>query len=190
MRFHPTAAYLEMGVIDKLRRSDATLKLVKNVTADNDEEPDEDSLRHVANYTYDENEVSKVMDLLCLRLNDKGSHWRRVEKSLVLLYYLVQFGSLRVVEWYGENTLLVQALSGYHQQEHGQDIAGNIRKYASQIVQLMRNKPGLEQVRNECANKLQADNKREVIMRRIAKQKELQENYTDLVRSGARMNYF
>lgn len=62
--------------------------------------------------------------------------------------------------------------------------------YTIQIVQLMRNKLELERVRNECANKLQADNKREGVMRRIAKQKELQENYTDLVRSGARMNYF
>lgn len=180
-----------MGVIDKLRGLDKAQTLVRDVTTDRHQEmPDKDSMRHVANYTYDEDEVSKMMDLICSRLNDKGRHWLRIEKSLILLNYLVQYGSLSVIEWYQKNALLIQALAEYHQQDNGKDIAGNIRKYSGQIVQLMNNKLELEHVREASAKELEEENKREKYMRRLERQKELQENYVDLVKTGARMNFF
>lgn len=135
-------------------------KLVRDATADNSSKSEPYIMRQLAKTTKNPKHVKPIMKVLYQRMNDKGKHWRHVEKALDLLLYLLSYGGNGVVEWYLDNTYLVQSLCTYHQNgEDGNDIAGRIRHLATEVVALVQDKSRLEKSRIEAAKDLEAQNK-------------------------------
>lgn len=149
-----------MGLIHKIRNIAGgysySQRRVRDITAHNNSAPSE---KDIANLTTLKKEVNPIMRVLYQRMNDKGEHWRHVEKALTLLQYLLIFGSEGVVEWYNCNSLLVHALCHYHQDdENSNEIAGGIRELADEITSLMKNKRRLKRERYKAAIRLEEQN--------------------------------
>lgn len=125
-------------------------KKVREVTADSMEDPRLHEMRELANISFDESEVEPMMEMIYQRLNDKGCY-RHVSKSLILLHYLVCFGSIDVVNFVSDNMLLLNSLSDYYFVERGREVCSRIRSNAKIIVALLNDKYRLEKVRHKAA---------------------------------------
>lgn len=137
-----------MGFIEKITKSQSQI-LARKVTDLSETTPPDYELRRLATFT-NQGETAQIMKIICQRLNDKGKNWRRLEKSLSLLNYLLRFGNIEVVSWYHNNNLLIQSLQQYYQNdESGKDIAYGIRDRASDIVGLVSDKHRLNIERDE-----------------------------------------
>lgn len=142
-------------------------RLVRDVTADNGEKPEPYDMRQIANMSHESKNIQPMMKTLYQRMNDKGKHWIHVYKALNLLLYLLSYGGYEVVEWYDNNTYLVQSLCTYEQvDDQGKDVADGIRKSAKQIIALAGNKPKLDEFRIKAAKILDIENQQDLEARR------------------------
>lgn len=137
-------------------------RAVRDVTADNNKEPEPYEMRQIANMTHYAKNVKPMMKTLYQRMNDKGKHWVHVDKALNLLLYLLSYGGLEVVEFYKNNTYLVQSLCTYEQiDDQGKDVAAGIRQSANEIVALAGDKFRLDASREKAVKKLKAENQQD-----------------------------
>lgn len=170
-----------MGLIHDLKNRSGgyshVQKLVRDVTADCADTPKGSQMCQIANITFDSSQVKPTMDILYQRMNDKGKHWRHCVKSLGLLRFLLCYGSTDVVEWYKENTLLVQSLCNFQREGNDSEkISNSIRTSAREIIELVQNKPKFDHARQVAAKKLAKHNnkaKAEIEQRRRKTDKEL-----------------
>ncbi|CEG83097.1 Putative EH domain binding protein epsin 2 [Rhizopus microsporus] len=87
------------------------------------------------------------MDMLDKRLNDKGKNWRHVFKALVVLDYLLHFGSENVVMYAKENVYVIKTLREFqHLDDAGRDVGHNVRQRANEVTSLILND---QQLRDE-----------------------------------------
>ncbi|CEI94451.1 Putative EH domain binding protein epsin 2 [Rhizopus microsporus] len=78
------------------------------------------------------------MDMLDKRLNDKGKNWRHVFKALVVLDYLLHFGSENVVLYAKENVYVIKTLREFqHLDDAGRDVGHNVRQRANEVTSLI-----------------------------------------------------
>lgn len=146
---------------------------VRDVTSDSIEDPWDYEMRAVANLTFKENQVEPIMEILFRRMNDKRRYYRHVEKSLILLNYLVRYGSVGVVESVNNNIFLLQMLSEYQYTEYGKEVGGRIRAISKAVIALVKDKPRLELVRHEAAIELKIQNRKglELVLKNLANAK-------------------
>lgn len=123
---------------------------VRKITANNDETPSTAEMQDVAELTYQNHELFLIMDMIDKRLNDKGKYWRHVHKSLILLDYLVHYGSDNVIIWCRENLYIIKTLREFqHTDENGRDSGHTIRSRAKELTSLLQNTERLRAIRNE-----------------------------------------
>lgn len=134
---------------------------VRDLTQDSIEDPYGYELREIANLTFKEGKVEQIMPIIYQRLNDKGTHYRHVEKGMILLHFLVQYGSESVINSVNHNRLLLNALSDYHHTENGQEVGSKVRSLAQETVELLTDEPKLTKVRSECAIELKEKSKKD-----------------------------
>lgn len=111
---------------------------VRNATANKDGGPTQAELQEIAELTYTNHELFLIMDMLDKRLNDKGKLWRHVLKSLIVLDYLVHYGSDNVIIWCQENLYIIKTLREFqHKDENGRDQGAAIRARAKDLTSLI-----------------------------------------------------
>lgn len=123
---------------------------VRKITANNDDTPSTSEMQDVAELTFQNHELFLIMDMIDKRLNDKGKYWRHVHKSLILLDYLVHYGSDNVIIWCRENLYIIKTLREFqHIDENGRDSGRAIRSRAKELTSLLQNTERLRSIRNE-----------------------------------------
>ena len=122
--------------------------LVRNATANSDDEISRDELDEICQQTYSNAEFFDVMDMLDKRINDKGKYWRHVAKSLTVLDYLVRFGSENCVLWCKENLYIIKTLKEFrYEDETGVDKGQIIRVKAKELTSLLMDDERLQEER-------------------------------------------
>ena len=122
--------------------------LVRNATANSDDEISRDELDEICQQTYSNAEFFDVMDMLDKRINDKGKYWRHVAKSLTVLDYLVRFGSENCVLWCKENLYIIKTLKEFrYDDEAGVDKGQIIRVKAKELTSLLMDDERLQEER-------------------------------------------
>lgn len=127
---------------------------VRDATSDNIRDPWELEMREIASLTFEEGNVGQIMEVILRRLNDKGKRFRHIDKSLLLLNYLVRYGSSAVVDSVKHHRLLLETLIDYYYIDYGCEVAGQIRAISKAILVLIDDKFRLERVRHEAAQEL------------------------------------
>ena len=122
--------------------------LVRDATANNSTMPDRFILEELADKSYNSTDFFEIMDMLDKRINDKGKYWRHVLKSLVVLDFLVRFGSENCVLWCKENIYIIKTLIEFmHTDESGVDEGKIIRSKAKALTSLLLDDERLRQER-------------------------------------------
>ncbi|CAL9730903.1 epsin-1 [Monosporozyma unispora] len=122
---------------------------VRDATANNSTMPDRDMLEELADKSYNSSDFFEIMDMLDKRINDKGKYWRHVLKSLIVLDYLVRFGSENCVLWCKENLYIIKTLREFmHEDETGVDEGQIIRNKAKDLTSLLLDEERLKQERS------------------------------------------
>ncbi|CAL9735739.1 epsin-1 [Monosporozyma servazzii] len=122
---------------------------VRDATANNSTMPSRDILEELADKSYNSSDFFEIMDMLDKRINDKGKYWRHVLKSLMVLDYLVRFGSENCVLWCKENLYIIKTLREFmHEDETGVDEGQVIRKRAKDLTSLLMDDERLKQERS------------------------------------------
>lgn len=126
----------------------STEVLVRDATANNSNVPDRFLLEELADKSYNSTDFFEIMDMLDKRINDKGKYWRHVLKSLVVLDFLVRFGSENCVLWCKENIYIIKTLREFmHTDESGVDEGKMIRSKAKALTSLLLDDERLKQER-------------------------------------------
>lgn len=156
----------------------ATQRKVRDVTSDNIVDPWDHEMREIANLTFKENQVEPIMKVLYSRMNDQ-SRYRHVEKSLILLNYLVRYGSAGVVESVQHNIFLLRMLCDQQYSEYGKEVGGRIRAISKAVSSLVNDKPRLESVRYKAAIELKQQNRKgaELALERLQNAKTVEMTY-------------
>ncbi|CAB4252192.1 similar to Saccharomyces cerevisiae YDL161W ENT1 Epsin-like protein involved in endocytosis and actin patch assembly and functionally redundant with Ent2p [Maudiozyma barnettii] len=122
--------------------------LVRNATANSDEQISRDNLDEISQLTYSNAEFFDIMDMLDKRINDKGKYWRHVAKSMTVLDYLVRFGSENCVLWCKENLYIIKTLREFrYEDETGVDKGQIIRVKAKELTSLLMDDERLQEER-------------------------------------------
>ncbi|SMN18276.1 similar to Saccharomyces cerevisiae YDL161W ENT1 Epsin-like protein involved in endocytosis and actin patch assembly and functionally redundant with Ent2p [Maudiozyma saulgeensis] len=122
--------------------------LVRNATANSDEQISRDNLDEISQLTYSNAEFFDIMDMLDKRINDKGKYWRHVAKSMTVLDYLVRFGSDNCVLWCKENLYIIKTLREFrYEDETGVDKGQIIRVKAKELTSLLMDDERLQEER-------------------------------------------
>lgn len=110
--------------------------------------PSTSLMQELADLTYNMAAYNDIMPIVWKRLNDHGKNWRHVYKSLVLLDYLVRYGSKRITQQCKENIFVIQTLKDFQYIEGNRDQGQNVREKAKQLVALLKDD---ERLKNERA---------------------------------------
>ncbi|KAJ3190849.1 hypothetical protein HK101_008314 [Irineochytrium annulatum] len=98
------------------------------------------------------------MEMIDKRLNDKGKNWRHVYKSLVLLDYLLHYGSDSVLKYAKENMYIVKTLKEFQYiDDDGRDHGVNVRKLCKEITTLLNDDSKLKNERRNPGNRASDD---------------------------------
>ena len=90
------------------------------------------------------------MAMLWKRLNDHGKNWRHVDKSLIVIDYLVRNGSDRVCNQCKENIFVIETLKNFqHIEKNGQDMGRSIRQKADNLVKLLKDEELLKEAKDK-----------------------------------------
>jgi epsin len=107
------------------------------------------------------------MEMLDIRLNDKGKNWRHISKArrpcaalirraeglpqaLTLIDYLLHSGSPTVITYFQQNAYLIRTLSEFvHVDEDGKDNGANVRLKAREVANLLGDEERLKAGRGE-----------------------------------------
>lgn len=124
---------------------------VRKITANNEDTPTTADMQEIAELTFQNQELFLIMDMIDKRLNDKGKYWRHVHKSLILLDYLVQYGSDNVIIWCRENLYIIKTLREFQHKDEasGRDYGKAIRNRAKELTSLLQNTDELRALRNQ-----------------------------------------
>ncbi|KAJ3102439.1 hypothetical protein HDU97_000582 [Phlyctochytrium planicorne] len=99
-----------------------------------------------------------IMEMLDKRLNDKGKNWRHVYKSLILLDFLLHFGSENVIKYAKENLYVVKTLKEFqYTEEDGKDHGINVRQLSKDITALLADDSRLQTERRDPSSRRSAD---------------------------------
>lgn len=144
-----------MGFIHTLRNNTGgytpTQKKVRDVTSDNILDPVTAEMQEIADLSYVQSEVEPMMQTIYQRMSDKGRYYRHIDKALVLLHYLLCFGSIDVVKSVSGHLALLESLSDYYYVEGGREVCEQIREEARAILALFNNKHKLEHMRHKAS---------------------------------------
>ncbi|RCH80675.1 hypothetical protein CU097_001563, partial [Rhizopus azygosporus] len=111
---------------------------VREATSNDPHGPSGVILNELAQLTFNEHDFIEIMDMLDKRLNDKGKNWRHVFKALVVLDYLLHFGSENVVLYAKENVYVIKTLREFqHLDDAGRDVGHNVRQRANEVTSLI-----------------------------------------------------
>ncbi|ORE06277.1 ENTH-domain-containing protein [Rhizopus microsporus var. microsporus] len=111
---------------------------VREATSNDPHGPSGVILNELAQLTFNEHDFIEIMDMLDKRLNDKGKNWRHVFKALVVLDYLLHFGSENVVMYAKENVYVIKTLREFqHLDDAGRDVGHNVRQKANEVTSLI-----------------------------------------------------
>jgi ENTH domain len=75
------------------------------------------------------------MDILDMRLNDNGKHWRRIIKSLKVLTYCLHKGSEYFITWTRKNIYVIKRLYDFQYTDEDDGDVGQRSKRVSRIEQ-------------------------------------------------------
>jgi epsin len=83
-------------------------------------------------------------------LNDRGTNWRHVLKSLKVLDYCLHHGSELVVTWTRKNIHILKTLREFsYLDEDGRDVGANVRLSAKELVSLVLDEDRLRAERSD-----------------------------------------
>ncbi|CCF56387.1 hypothetical protein KAFR_0B00890 [Kazachstania africana CBS 2517] len=126
----------------------STQKLVRDATSNSHDNPPIDQLSELAEMTYNNMEFFEIMDMLDKRINSKGKYWKHVIKSLIVLDYLVRFGSENCVIWCKENLYIIKTLREFtYEDESGMDQGQMVRVRAKELTSLLMDEERLREER-------------------------------------------
>ncbi|PVU88188.1 hypothetical protein BB561_005977 [Smittium simulii] len=126
---------------------------VRSATSNSPDSAPTSTMAEIADATYNTVGLIEVMEILDKRLNDKGKYWRHVYKSLVLLDYLLRFGSEKVISYCQQNLYIIKTLKEFlHIDEQGYDRGLNVRKKAAGITELLMDRDKLKSIRSTRAS--------------------------------------
>ncbi|KAI8804440.1 hypothetical protein BJ742DRAFT_450794 [Cladochytrium replicatum] len=121
---------------------------VRNATSNEPAGPSTADMADIAVRTEDPRLFMEIMEILDKRLNDNGKQWRHVYKSLILLDFLLHYGSDNVVNYAKENLYIVKTLKEFQYiDEDGRDQGANVRQKSKEITALLADENKLREAR-------------------------------------------
>ncbi|PVV00812.1 hypothetical protein BB560_004786 [Smittium megazygosporum] len=125
---------------------------VRSATSNSPDSPSTFQMAEIAEATYYTVGLVEILEILNKRLNDKGKYWRHVYKSLVLIDYLLRFGSDKVIEYCQQNMYLIRTLKEFQYiDEQGYDRGLPVRQKAINLTELLMDKDKLKKIRGSRA---------------------------------------
>ncbi|OMJ25154.1 Epsin-3 [Smittium culicis] len=122
---------------------------VREATSIKQDLPNNDLLQTISNSTYNSIQFIEIMEVVDKRLNDKGKYWRHVYKSLILLDYMLRYGSEQVVSYSKQNLYIVKTLKEFQFiDEAGRDRGLNVRQKAKDVTDLLTDLDKLNKIRS------------------------------------------
>ncbi|XP_074605435.1 clathrin interactor lqfR [Brevipalpus obovatus] len=124
---------------------------VREATTDDAWGPTGSLMQELASYTFCYDQFPELMGMLWKRmLQDNRRSWRRTYKSLILLNYLIKYGSERVITSAREHIYDLRSLENYaFIDEHGKDMGINIRHRAKALIELIQDDEKLRDERKK-----------------------------------------
>lgn len=124
---------------------------VREATTDDAWGPTGSLMQELASYTFCYDQFPELMSMLWKRmLQDNRRSWRRTYKSLILLNYLIKYGSERVITSAREHIYDLRSLENYaFIDEHGKDMGINIRHRAKALIELIQDDEKLRDERKK-----------------------------------------
>ncbi len=95
--------------------------------------------------------MSTIVAHLKGKLDSSGLEWRRVQKSLAAIEYLLKNGSPRLTQDFRYDMFKISTLQNFSFYEEGTDKGAGIRDKATLIVNLLQNERQLEEERVQAA---------------------------------------
>jgi len=112
---------------------------VREATSNDSWGPTTTLLLEIADLTHNQITFSEVMSMLWKRLNDSGRNWRHVNKSLIVIEYLIKNGNKRVLHQCKDNIFVIDTLKNFqHLEKSGRDEGRTIRNKALDLVKLLK----------------------------------------------------
>ncbi|XP_020580817.1 clathrin interactor EPSIN 2-like, partial [Phalaenopsis equestris] len=107
-------------------------------------------MAEIAQASCNYNDYQLIMAVLWKRIQDTGKNWRHVYKALIVLEYLVIYGSERVIDDVRERAYQISTLSDFlYTDSNGRDQGSNVRRKAQILVALVNDKKRLYEVRHK-----------------------------------------
>lgn len=124
---------------------------VREATNDEAWGPTGSLMQELASYTFSYDQFPELMGMLWKRmLHDNRRNWRRTYKSLILLNYLVKYGSERVITSAREHIYDLKSLENYtFIDDQGKDMGINIRHRAKALIELIQDDEKLRDERKK-----------------------------------------
>ena len=124
---------------------------VREATNDDPWGPTGSLMQELASYTFSYDQFPEVMGMLWKRmLQDNRRNWRRTYKSLILLQYLIKYGSERVITSAREHIYDLRSLENYtFVDEQGKDMGINIRHRAKSLIEFIQDDDKLREERKK-----------------------------------------
>jgi telomere length regulation protein len=121
---------------------------VREATNDESWGPSGSLMGEIAKYTYTYEHHPEVMSMLWRRMFESKKNWRRTYKSLLLLSYLINNGSERVVTNAREHIYDMKPLEDYiYRDAVGKDLGINIRQKSKEIIAFLQDDERLREAR-------------------------------------------
>ncbi|KAK4766113.1 hypothetical protein SAY87_007755 [Trapa incisa] len=98
-------------------------------------------------------EYQIIMSVIWKRINDTGKNWRHVYKALIVLEYLVENGSERVIDEIREHAHQISTLADFQYVDSNGDQGNNVRRKSQSLVMLLNDKEQIMEVRQRAAAK-------------------------------------
>ena len=98
--------------LDALRGTDLEKK-VKEATSNENWGTSNTTLREIAKGTFDYDGYREIMPLIWQRLDERGTNWRIVFKTITLLETCVKYGSERVIDETKERIYAIKTLMDF-----------------------------------------------------------------------------
>lgn len=147
-----TVRDIKRGVNKKVLKVPSIEQKVLDATSNEPWGPHGSLLGDIAHASRNYPEYQMIMAVIWKRINDTGKNWRHVYKALILLEYLVAYGSERVIDEIKEHSYQISTLSDFQYiDSSARDQGNNVRRKSQALVVLVNDKERIEEARQKAA---------------------------------------
>ncbi|TDL24382.1 ENTH-domain-containing protein [Rickenella mellea] len=120
---------------------------VREATSNDLPLPSGKQMNELAQMSYHQPDFVEIMEVLDMRLNEKGKNWKQLYKALVVLDYLLHWGSENVVAYFKDNIHVIKNLREFQHVDDRNDGGIIVRHKAKDVTNLLEDEELLRNVR-------------------------------------------